>query len=234
MKKLLSLLAATGLVATSSSVAVACNKKADDKKTEETTTTIKDLSTLSGDKLNITPEDDTQDKAEEAVIAQIKKELGVDVVKATDVTFDGFKKAEKETDGSIKVTAASTSKLVKGTVTFVLKQKAAEPEEAKKPVITLEAKSLSEGALDIKADNSTLTTVTIKVANPVSEKSPKATLGSETDKTKLVIGEVTGKAGQESYTFTLKATEQFTNFVSVTVSYDNAESVTLKVTAKNA
>ncbi|AOG60951.1 hypothetical protein SHELI_v1c10040 [Spiroplasma helicoides] len=129
MKKLLSLLAATGLVATSGSVAVACNKKTDDK----SATTKKDLATITGDSLKLAPEANDQAAAEKAVIDQIKAKLTVTVVKTTDVVFSDFKAAESsDKAGSIVVTAAEKSTLVTGKATFALTFKAAESSSVKK------------------------------------------------------------------------------------------------------
>ncbi|WP_232306380.1 hypothetical protein [Spiroplasma helicoides] len=82
--------------------------------------TVKDLSTITGDKLNVISDDASQEKAESAVIAQIKTQLGVEVAKTTDVTFSGFKAPSQSQSGTITATAVSTSTLVKGSATFNL------------------------------------------------------------------------------------------------------------------
>ncbi|AOG60957.1 hypothetical protein SHELI_v1c10100 [Spiroplasma helicoides] len=124
MKKLLSLLAATGLVATSGSVAVACNKKADDK---ATTSTKKDLTKIGEANLKLAPNANDEAAAKSAVIDQIKAKLSVTVVEKTDITFSDFVKAESSSKaGSIKVTAVESSTLITGSATFSLTFKEAQ------------------------------------------------------------------------------------------------------------
>ncbi|AOG60952.1 hypothetical protein SHELI_v1c10050 [Spiroplasma helicoides] len=155
MKKLLSLLAATGLVATSGSVAVACNKKADDK----AAATTKDLSTITGDSLKLAPTANDQAAAETAAIARIKEKLSVDVVKGTDFTIGekDFTAATSSAAGSLKVTAKTGStKLTEGkTVTFSLTYKAAEA--AKTDLSKMTTKALGEFKLATVDTKPTLT-----------------------------------------------------------------------------
>ncbi|AOG60945.1 hypothetical protein SHELI_v1c09980 [Spiroplasma helicoides] len=138
MKKLLSVLAATGLVASSSSVAVACNKKADDT----AASTLKDLSKIAAADLKLSPSANTEAAAKTAVIAQIKEKLKVTVVENTDVKFSGFSAATAaDKAGKITVESVSTSKLVTGKVEFSLVWK--DP-SAKTDLSALAVKDLGE------------------------------------------------------------------------------------------
>ncbi|AOG60953.1 hypothetical protein SHELI_v1c10060 [Spiroplasma helicoides] len=141
MKKLLSLLAATGLVATSGSVAVACNKKAVD--TASTAST--DLSTIKGADLTVKPSDNTEAAAKTAVLAQIKTKLKltIDVKESTDVVFSAFSAATSAKTGSIVATAADASKVLtpKKTATFALTYVAP---AGKKDLSTITTKELGE------------------------------------------------------------------------------------------
>ncbi|AOG60956.1 hypothetical protein SHELI_v1c10090 [Spiroplasma helicoides] len=123
MKKLLSLLAVTGLVATSGSVAVACKKEPANNTSNNTdkNTEKKDLTKITEQDLKISPESNEETEAKAAVLAQIKTVLKIDVVENTDITFSDFTKATSaEKTGKIIVSAVESSKLVLGKVTFIL------------------------------------------------------------------------------------------------------------------
>ncbi|AOG60971.1 hypothetical protein SHELI_v1c10240 [Spiroplasma helicoides] len=125
MKKLLSLLAATGLVATSGSVAVACNKK----EAEAESIPSKDLASITAKDLSPSANDEASAKtaATTALKAyQAKAKLAVDY---TFGTFTAATASDKA--GSIVVAAVKDSKLLTGTVTFTLKYVASaeKPEE---------------------------------------------------------------------------------------------------------
>ncbi|QBQ07276.1 hypothetical protein SGLAD_v1c00750 [Spiroplasma gladiatoris] len=111
MKKLLSLLGAMGMLASTGAVAstvVSCKAS------------TADLSTIKGDDLKLKPTANTEAAAKTAVIAQIKAKLSKTVVEKTDITFSDYKDATSAAAGSIKVTAVSSSKNVKGSATFSL------------------------------------------------------------------------------------------------------------------
>ncbi|QEH61908.1 hypothetical protein SCHIN_v1c07130 [Spiroplasma chinense] len=90
----------------------------------------KDLATITGDDLVLAAGDMDEAAAKAAAIAKINAKLEITVVETTDVTFDGFVKAEAAVDasegveakpevkGTIVVKAVEASTLVSGTVTF--------------------------------------------------------------------------------------------------------------------
>ncbi|QGS51419.1 lipoprotein [Spiroplasma tabanidicola] len=148
MKKLLSLLGAMGMVATSSSVAVACNNG----------TSVKDLSTIKTADLTVAPTANDEAAAKKAVLAQINAKLSVKAVETTDVVFSKFSQATSaEKAGSIVATAAEKSTLVKGTTTFVLTFKSAEASSktellAQIKVKNSDASALTEDDFDIASE----------------------------------------------------------------------------------
>ncbi|ASP27977.1 hypothetical protein SCORR_v1c02020 [Spiroplasma corruscae] len=85
---------------------------------------VVDLSTLPETSKIAPVEDEKQSSAESSIIKQLLINDNLSVEKDIDITFSSFvapSKSDKK-DGSIKVVATSTSKLVKGEVTFTLKE----------------------------------------------------------------------------------------------------------------
>ncbi|AOG60960.1 hypothetical protein SHELI_v1c10130 [Spiroplasma helicoides] len=219
MKKLLSLLAATGLVATSGSVAVACNKKADDK---GTATTKKDLSTITGDSLKLAPDANDEAAAKKAVISQIKAKLTVTVVETTDVAFSDFKAAESsDKPGSIVVTAAEKSTLVTGKATFALTFKAAEAAKPSIPDVNAQEVKIGETkSFDVTVENgdgSSVMTAAVKSGETFLEDIKVATDSS--NKNKFTVS-YKGKSKSDSATIVLTYKDVTKN---VTVKVSEAE-----------
>ncbi|QGS51420.1 lipoprotein [Spiroplasma tabanidicola] len=229
MKKLLSLLGAMGLVATSGSVAVACNKG-------DKNTTTKDLSTIKGDDLKLTPETNTKEAAVTAAVAKIKAKLSVDVVLDTDFTVGekDFTEATSKAAGSLKITAKSGSKvLTEGkTVTFSLAFKA---EGTTKPVMALSDKDskIKNNAVEIampQSGNGTIEVI-ITVTNPVAEKVVTVSVAEQSED-KLSAGEVSAVPDQSGqFKVTLTSKDKISEAVNVTFNYEGADAVVLAVTA---
>ncbi|AOG60961.1 hypothetical protein SHELI_v1c10140 [Spiroplasma helicoides] len=216
MKKLLSLLAATGLVATSGSVAVACNKKADDKATTAST----DLSTIKGADLTVKPSDNTEAAAKTAVLAQIKLKLKLttDVKDSTDVVFSAFSAATSAKAGSIVATAADASKVLtpKKTATFALTYVAP---AAKKDLSTITTKELGEfsGVGD--------TPTVGEVVEQVNAKNSGLSLSADD----VDMTTPSGKDLKASATLTAKSTStKFEKAVTVTYTYTKSATTTKK------
>ncbi|AOG60089.1 hypothetical protein SHELI_v1c01340 [Spiroplasma helicoides] len=134
MKKLLSLLAATGLVASAGSVAVACNKKAEDKTNDTNTETIFDLSKTQVDHLIVgnrvngvynrdkAPGEDGFVITEESVLYAFDQLNGQNLT-TNDVTIKIDSQGEKGAAGVATITAKDDSKKALGTKTFTLNSK---------------------------------------------------------------------------------------------------------------
>ncbi|AOG60950.1 hypothetical protein SHELI_v1c10030 [Spiroplasma helicoides] len=149
--------------------------------------------------------------------------------------------ASTKADGSYKVTL--TSKKAGGPVEITLKYDGASDvkfnvtvqaaEAAQTPVLTF-GESLQSGAT-VDLANKEAKTITVNVAHPKTDKKITAAKGQEAGAASLTVGEVTGTNGATSYTFTLTASAKITTEqgVTVTVSYDGAQAITLKVTATN-
>ncbi|AOG60959.1 hypothetical protein SHELI_v1c10120 [Spiroplasma helicoides] len=118
MKKLLSLLAATGLVATSGSVAVACNKKADDK----ATTDKKDLGSLAKKELGEIQlsAGETMPSVKE-LVAAINKANASYGLGESDVEI-ATSPAQTVTGATLKAKAASTKFTGSVAVTYTVKE----------------------------------------------------------------------------------------------------------------
>ncbi|AKU80211.1 lipoprotein [Spiroplasma turonicum] len=193
MKKLLGILAATGLVATTGATVVSCG----DKKADESS--VKALGDIKGTDLTLAPSANDEAAAKTAAIAKIKSKLSVTVVEKTDVTFSDFKAAESaEKAGSIKVTAVESSKLVSGNVTFTLTFKAAEAKVDLSTVITEKAL----GAIDFKGEGIPLSDDILTAAVAKNNKLDKtqvevdgitaegANIKAKSDSTKYNVGTV--------------------------------------------
>ncbi|AOG60958.1 hypothetical protein SHELI_v1c10110 [Spiroplasma helicoides] len=223
MKKLLSLLAATGLVATSGSVAVACNKKADDK---ATTTAKKDLTKIGEANLKLAPNANDEAAAKSAVIDQIKTKLNVTVVEKTDITFSDFAKAESsQKAGSIKVTAVESSALITGSATFSLTFKeAGETTSPSIPDVETQSVKVNETkTFDVtiqNGDNSTILKANVKESEDYL-KDVKAEVKASQDNKNIFTVSFTGKTAHEGATIVLTYGEITKN---VTVNVNNADS----------
>ncbi|AOG60943.1 hypothetical protein SHELI_v1c09960 [Spiroplasma helicoides] len=215
MKKLLSLLAATGLVATSGSVAVACNKKTDEA-------TGKDLSTLGADDLKLQVSDAKKETAVAAVVVQIKAKLKVDAVLDTDFTVGDadFTAPKSDAVGKIKVTAKSGSKLLNEgkSAEFSLTLKAAESTAKDLATITGDKLNVvSDDATQEKAESVVLAQIKTQLGVEVAKTTDVTFSGFKApseSKTGTIIATAVSTSnlvkGSATFTLTLKFDEAST------------------------
>ncbi|QGS52152.1 lipoprotein [Spiroplasma tabanidicola] len=231
MKKLLSLLGAMGMVAASSSVAVACKN---DKSSSEPA----DLSKLTAQSLTVAPTANDEAAAKVAVITKIKTELSKQVVETTDVIFDRFSAATKEKAGSIIVKAAEKSNLVTGTATFTLtfkdsSESSTDPQPEQSPelsFVTLD--HLQNNVLELQDKNPV--TVTIKVANKKADAQVQFDEISEKPQSFTIEANESNAVNLEEYKFNISSSAVIAeNGIKITFKYSGANNLELTVKTKS-
>ncbi|AOG60298.1 hypothetical protein SHELI_v1c03430 [Spiroplasma helicoides] len=113
MKKLLGLLGAIGLTATSASTVIACPSKNSSSDEDQTF----DLSAISANDLVLNPDSNSQEDVEQAAIDTLYDKYNADVVKDTDFSVE-FNQATHFKKGSLVIKAKSSTNKLLGKATF--------------------------------------------------------------------------------------------------------------------
>ncbi|QGS51830.1 lipoprotein [Spiroplasma tabanidicola] len=116
MKKLLIILGGFSFICSTSIEAIACKPTVEFHK--------KDLKYMDSKYSTITPDSNDIEAVKKAAFTSMYDKYFKKFEETTDIVFSDFVEATSEKNGSIVATAADTSEIVTGTVTFVVKYKA--------------------------------------------------------------------------------------------------------------